>query len=134
MEGEVLLLHHVELYVSDLKESRQFWGWFLSELGYEPFQKWENGQSWKVNETYLVFVQAEERFLDIPYHRCRVGVNHLAFHARSRKHVDEMTLKLTDRGIPILYTDKHPYAGGDDYYAVFFEDPDRMKVELVAPE
>jgi catechol 2,3-dioxygenase-like lactoylglutathione lyase family enzyme len=134
MEGEVHLLHHVELYVSDLQKSCEFWGWFLEELGYEPYQKWENGQSWKVNETYLVFVQAEERYLDIPYHRCRVGLNHLAFHARSRKHVDEMTMKLTDKGIPILYTDKHPYAGGDDYYAVFFEDSDRMKVELVAPE
>ena len=42
-------------------------------------------------ETYLVFVQAEERFLDIPYHRCRVGLNHLAFHAKSKEHVDEIT-------------------------------------------
>ena len=32
----------------------------------------------------------------------------------------------------ILYEDKHPFAGGKDYYAVFFEDPDRMKIELVA--
>lgn len=24
------------------------------------------------------------------------------------------------------------YAGGPDYYALFFEDPDRIKVELVA--
>lgn len=30
------------------------------------------------------------------------------------------------------YEDRHPYAGGPDYYAVFFEDPDRMKVEIVA--
>ena len=36
--------------------------------------------------------------------------------------------------LKILYEDKHPYAGGEDYYAVFFEDPDRIKVELVAPE
>ncbi len=28
----------------------------------------------------------------------------------------------------------HPYAGGDDHYAVYFEDPERIKVELVAPE
>jgi catechol 2,3-dioxygenase-like lactoylglutathione lyase family enzyme len=134
MEGEVPLLHHVELYVSDIKKSTEFWGWFLEELGYQPYQKWENGQSWKMKGTYLVFVQAEERFLDIPYHRCRVGLNHLAFHAESRTHVDEMTKKLRDRGIQVLYPDKHPFAGGNDYYAVYFEDPDRVKVELVAPE
>ncbi len=44
-----------------------------------------------------------------------------------------MTEKLRRRKITILYEDRHPYAGGKGYYAVFFEDPDRMKVELIAP-
>ncbi|MFD1363135.1 MULTISPECIES: VOC family protein [Bacillaceae] len=127
------LLHHIEIYVSDLKRSIDFWSWYLEELGYKSFQKWEGGQSWKIGDTYIVFVQTEERFLDVPYHRCRVGLNHLAFHADSRQHVDDMTKKLEDKGITILYTEQHPFAGGDDHYAVYFEDPDRIKVELVAP-
>lgn len=127
------MLHHIEIYVSDLAKSCRFWGWLLEELGYEEYQRWEKGQSWKQGDTYLVFVQTEERFLDVTYHRCRVGLNHLAFHAKSREHVDIVTEKLREMGAPILYEDKHPYAGGEDYYAVFFEDPDRMKVELVAP-
>lgn len=45
------LLHHIELYVSNLKKSVDFWGWFLEELGYIPFQEWENGQSWKLGNT-----------------------------------------------------------------------------------
>lgn len=128
------LIHHIEIYVSDLKRTADFWSWFLKDLGYASFQEWESGQSWKVDQTYIVFVQAEDRFLDIPYHRCRVGLNHLAFHASSRQHVDEMTDKLKDRGINILYSEKHPFAGGESHYAVYFEDPDRIKVELVAPE
>lgn len=127
------LIHHIEIYVSNLKNTVDFWSWFLEELGYSDFQKWEGGNSWRLGETYIVFVQAEERFLDVPYHRCRVGLNHLAFHAISREHVDDVTKKLEDKEIGILYADKHPYAGGIDYYAVFFEDPDRIKVELVAP-
>lgn len=127
------LIHHIELYVSNLKQSVDFWGWLLEELGYSSFQKWEKGQSWRIGETYLVFVQAEDRFLDIPYHRCRVGLNHLAFHASSRAQVDEITRKLKEKGVNILYLDKHPFAGGEHHYAVYFEDPDRMKVELVAP-
>lgn len=126
------MIHHIEIYVSDLTQSKAFWGWFLNELGYHIYQSWEKGQSWKLGSSYLVFVQAEERFLDIPYHRCRVGLNHLAFYAKSRGHVDEMTSKLKERGVTILYEDKHPYAGGNQHYAVFFEDPDRIKVELVA--
>jgi catechol 2,3-dioxygenase-like lactoylglutathione lyase family enzyme len=126
-------LHHIELYVSNLKRSIDFWGWFLDELGYEPFQEWESGRSWRMGEMYIVFVQAETRFLDIPYHRGRVGLNHLAFHAASRQQVDEIARKLRGRGVTILYADKHPFAGGKDHYALYFEDPDRMKVELVAP-
>ncbi|MDX8365669.1 VOC family protein [Cytobacillus sp. IB215665] len=127
------LIHHIEINVNDLKTSIAFWSWVLEELGYEPFQKWESGQSWKIGDTYIVFVQTDERFMDIPYHRCRVGLNHLAFHASSRQQVDDMTKKLKEKGVKILYTDKHPFAGGEKYYAVFFEDPDRIKVELVAP-
>ncbi|WP_017187396.1 VOC family protein [Alkalibacillus haloalkaliphilus] len=128
------LLHHIEIYVSNLEESANFWRWFLEELGYTSYQEWESGCSFKLGDTYIVFVQAEDRFLDVPYHRCRVGLNHLAFHAESRQYVDEMTEKLKSRGVRILYTDQHPFAGGANYYAVYFEDPDRIKVELVAPE
>jgi len=127
------LLHHIEIYISDLKRTSDFWGWFLGELGYSTFQKWDGGQSWKLGDTYLVFVQTEKRFLGDPYHRCHVGLNHLAFHAESRQQVDEMTEKLKGRGVTLLYTDRHPFAGGENHYAVYFEDPDRIKVELVAP-
>ncbi|MEH7305536.1 VOC family protein [Neobacillus drentensis] len=127
------MLHHLEIYVSNISKSSEFWGWLLTELEYKPYQKWDSGISWKQGETYLVFVQAEECFLDVPYHRSRVGLNHLAFHAVSREQVDQITTQLKDKGVNILYQDKHPFAGGDDHYAVFFEDPDRIKVELVAP-
>ncbi|MBN6205282.1 VOC family protein [Ralstonia pickettii] len=127
------LIHHIELYVSNLKQSAEFWGWFLEELGYEVFQEWNDGKSWRLGETYIVFVQTEERFLDIPYHRKRIGLNHLAFHASSQQQIEEMTNKLREKGINILYQDRHPFAGGENHYAVYFEDPDRIKVELVAP-
>ncbi|MCM3784183.1 VOC family protein [Neobacillus mesonae] len=127
------MIHHLEIYVSNLERSTEFWGWLLKELGYEVYQKWEKGISWKYHHTYLVFVQVEEKHMDIPYHRCKVGLNHLAFHAQSRKQVDELTSRLRDQGVRILYEDLHPYAGGEKHYAVYFEDPDRIKVELVAP-
>jgi len=127
-------LHHVEINVSDLAETISFWNWFLNDLGYKVFQKWDSGQSWKLESTYIVFVQTEERFLSSPYYRRHVGLNHLAFHARSRDHVDEIIATLREKGVPILYEDRHPFAGGEDHYAVYFEDPDRIKVELVAPD
>ena len=127
------LLHHIEIYVSDLKRSTEFWKWFLESMGYSEFQKWDAGISFKLGDTYLVFVQTEEKHLDEPYHRCKTGLNHLAFHADSRDQIDKMTIELKARNVSILYSNEHPHAGGSKYYAVFFEDPDRIKVEVVAP-
>jgi catechol 2,3-dioxygenase-like lactoylglutathione lyase family enzyme len=125
-------LHHVEMYVRDLKVSREFWSWLLERLGYTLYQEWDQGFSYILNDCYLVFVQAEERWLDVPFHRCRPGLNHLAFGVNGEAQVDALTAELRARGARILYADRHPYAGGPDYYAVFCEDPDRLKVEITA--
>jgi len=126
-------LHHVDINVSDLKHSTEFWGWFLAELGYSKYTEWKSGIGWKLGETYIDIIQVEPEHIDPPYHRKRVGLNHLAFHAESREHVDELTKKLKLRGISVLYPDRHPFAGGPDSYAVFFQDPDRIKLEVAAP-
>jgi catechol 2,3-dioxygenase-like lactoylglutathione lyase family enzyme len=135
LEGESLSqaskLHHIEIYCSSLEKSAQFWSWFLGEIGYKQFQKWPGGISFKLGSTYIVFVQAETKHLDFGFHRCRPGLNHLAFHAPSKQCVDTMTSKMKERGIKILYSEKHPHAGGTDSYGVFFEDPERLKVELM---
>jgi catechol 2,3-dioxygenase-like lactoylglutathione lyase family enzyme len=126
-------VHHIEINVSDLHRSVEFWNWLLIELGYKPFQQWDLGKSWKLASTYLVLVQTEASHIPAGYHRKHTGLNHLAFHAASRDQVDKITAELHKRGYEILYPDRHPFAGGQNYYAVFFEDPDRIKVEIVAP-
>lgn len=125
------VLHHIEIYVSKLEKTIEFWGWLLSELGYVKYQEWDKGISYRLLDTYIVFVQTEDKYLDVEYHRKRTGLNHIAFHVESELVIDKLTNDLKERQVTILYNDKHPYAGGENYYAVFFEDPDRIKVELV---
>ncbi|MCL1925500.1 MAG: VOC family protein [Defluviitaleaceae bacterium] len=124
------MINHIEIYVSNLQKSLVMWEWFLNELGYEKFQKWEQGESYKLGEFYIVFVQAEEKFLKDGYHRKRIGLNHLAFKANSKEQIDKISKELKKQKIKILYEEKHPYAGGENHYAVYFEDYDRIKVEL----
>jgi catechol 2,3-dioxygenase-like lactoylglutathione lyase family enzyme len=81
-----------------------------------------------------VFCKPPDEHLDAGYHRKRVGLNHLAFRAASRAQVDELRQWVRQAGYPMLYEDKYPYAGGPGYYAVYCEDPDRIKVEVVAPK
>ncbi len=66
-----------------------------------------------------------------PHDRTAPGLHHVAFHAASRSDVDGLHEVLIEIGATILdapaeYPD---YARG--YYAVFFADPDGLKLELV---
>ncbi|PPA69742.1 VOC family protein [Jeotgalibacillus proteolyticus] len=126
------MIHHVELYVADLAKSKDYWGWLLSELGYEKFQEWEQGVSFKKEKAYIVFVQTEEKYVEAGYHRKRIGLNHLAFWAKSIEQVDNLADQMRSRGMRLLYEDRYPFAGGRDHYALYGEDPDRIKVEIVA--
>jgi len=69
----------------------------------------------------------------LKYHRCSVGLNHLAFKVDSKEIVDDLRKHCLENKVICLYDEKYPHAnGGKEYYALFIEDPDRVKVEFVA--
>lgn len=123
-------IHHLEVYVSDLAASARFWGWLLARFGYEPFQEWDDGISFRTASTYLAFVLAPDASRDLD--RRQAGLNHIAFALPDPVAVDDLHRELAARGERLLYDDRYPHAGGSDHYAVFFEDPDGIKVEVVA--
>jgi catechol 2,3-dioxygenase-like lactoylglutathione lyase family enzyme len=123
-------LEHLDIYVSDLARSGEFWGGFLQQLGYREYAKSATGWSWTNDESTVFLLQTEPNYLDPPYHRKRVGLNHLAFGVSSRRMIDALAAFLTERGVPLLYGGPRT---GRKTYAVFFEDPDRIKIEVAAP-
>ena len=129
------MLHHIEIYVSDLEQSIKFWTPFTEKLGYEA-ERWSGGMNYfaETTEPYLCLLQASEEHRAAGYHRKRIGLNHLAFRARSRQHVDEVRAWLAESGHTLLYDDRYPFATAPGYYAVFCEDPDRLKLEVSSPE
>lgn len=128
------MLHHIEIYVSDLERSVEFWTPFMEKLGYEA-EQWSGGMNYVtgMTEPYLCLLQVSNEHRSAGYHRKRVGLNHLAFMAKSRQHVDEVRAWLKESGHALLYDERYPFATAPDYYAVFCEDPDRIKLEVVAP-
>ena len=125
-------MDHLEIYVSNLKMSYAFYSWLLPQLGFEAYQNWAAGFSFRKKDFYLVFVQTQAKYLANGYNRCNVGLNHLAFSVSSRAKVDFFKKQLEQQQVTLLYPDRYPYAGGKDHYACFFEDPDRIKLEIVA--
>lgn len=125
------VIHHIELWVPDLRRAVASWGWLLGELGYAQFQDWPDGRSWRLGDTYLVVEQSSALAAD-SHERLRPGLNHLALHAGSTAQLDALTERAVDHGWTLLFADRHPHAGGDDHYAAYLENSDGFEVELVA--
>ena len=126
-------LHHVELWVPDLRRATEEWGWLLGELGYAPLQEWTAGRSWRHGDTYIVVERSPA--MTVPEHdRHRGGLNHLAFHAGGRHDVDALGAAGPSHGWSLMFGDAHPHAGGPDHYAAYLSNTDGYEVELVADE
>ena len=132
--GEVVtgLIHHLEFWVPDLDRSVVSWGWLLDELGYKPFGDWPGGRSWRAGYTYIVLEQSPDRTAS-RHDRKRPGLNHLAFHVADRDQVEKLVAVAPSYGWRLMFTDRHPYAGGEGHYAAYLENADGFEVELVAP-
>jgi catechol 2,3-dioxygenase-like lactoylglutathione lyase family enzyme len=64
------------------------------------------------------------------YDRYRIGLHHLAFEAFSRAAVDERADWLRANGM-LLESEPQEYTYSPGYYAVFFYDPDGLKLEIL---
>lgn len=128
MTGSV---HHVFINASNLERSREFYAWLMPQLGY-PAQ-WQFDASscgWLGAAGSFWIKQTAPEFSRDTFHKDRVGLCEIAFRAETREQVDELYRQLLHRGAMVLDAPReYPYVPG--YYAVFFADPDGIKLELV---
>jgi len=121
----------VELWVPDLAGAAVPWGWLLGELGWEPYQDWPKGHSWRHGVTYLVLEQSPA-LTGTTHDRLAPGLNHLAFTVAGRTEVDRLTAASAQHGWTLMFADRHPHAGGPESYAAYLEDAWGYEVELCA--
>jgi glyoxylase I family protein len=129
---------HIDLVVSSLERSLAFYRELLEPLGWTRLSEIEGERGERV--VYLggeprpwTGVSLREKQSDAhgaPYERYALGIHHLAFRAPSREAVDARSAWLEANGWTI---ESHPreYDYTPGYYAVFFYDPDGIKLELV---
>jgi len=125
-------VHHVDLVVSSIERSLPFYRDLLAPLGYHRIGEveGERGETiWYLSGPEVVLGLREAQ-TDGAYDRYRVGLHHLAFEASSRALVDERTAWLAERGAEIE-SEPQEYGYMPGYYAVFFYDPDGLKLEIL---
>jgi glyoxylase I family protein len=129
------LVDHVDLVVSSIQRSLPFYRGLLGPLGWVVVVQQEGERGEPIH--YLggpdwagSLGLRERQSGEAPPDRYAVGLHHVALGAPSRKAVDEAARWLRDRGAEIEGGpgERH-YTPG--YYAVFFYDPDGIKLEIV---
>jgi glyoxylase I family protein len=127
-------VHHVDLVVSSIERSLRFYRELLGPLGFHRVSEveGERGETiyYLVGPGTSLGLRQATRPPSEPYDRYAVGLHHLCFEASSRAAVNERADWVVRQGAEIESgPEEYGYIPG--YYAVFFYDPDGMKLEIV---
>ena len=119
---------HLGLNVSNFAESSKFYSKLFEVLGFKRIKLSENKAAWTTREGFGIWLYqsqtGQKKVSSAP------GLQHLCFKAKTKTDVDKvyaLLLKIKTRvfGEPKLMKEYLP-----NYYAVYFADPDGIKLEV----
>jgi catechol 2,3-dioxygenase-like lactoylglutathione lyase family enzyme len=125
--SRVVGIDHLVIRVSDYEKSRQFYGKLFNFLGFKVSEEYQDAIGWSNGKTLFWIGPADAQGKKHKHRSGDVGFHHYAFQLRSRKDVDELQAFLKDELHATIVDPAGEYY--DDYYAVFFLDPDGLKLE-----
>ncbi|MBS3168654.1 VOC family protein [Candidatus Woesearchaeota archaeon] len=135
--GKLLPDGHIVLTVKNLKKSSKWYKEVLGWLDYSVAFEDNKNIYFKNKEVpiYIAIFQGKKKFEKDKFNRYRVGFHHLALKVKSKKIVDEFYEFLKSKRVNIVEPPKNILDYGDKlYYAVFFNDPDDLRLEVVYEE
>ena len=130
-------IDHLDLTVRDPAASRAFYAAVLGFFGYRLAAEHDRGFDWDLRDadgtlvSSIGVMRATGDGLSRWHDRYSPGLHHVAWRAESREDVARLHALLIEMGAEILDppADYPQYAPG--YHAVFFADPDGLKLEFV---
>ena len=126
-------LYHVQINVRDANASLPFYKSLLGYLDFRVIHEETGVAGFSDGTTDLWLIATDANHAGFGFHRKRSGINHVAFRVGRRADVDRFRDEfLIPRMMPTLYGTPREFPEyRPGYYAVFFEDPDRLKLEVV---
>src|SRR3989344_2814762 len=120
---------HITISVSNFDKSKIFYAKLFTKVGYTKVAEGEQSARWKSPEGFSFGIK-QAKYKEPKYRFFSPGIHHFCFKAQSAKQVDELySLLLKEKTRIYDKPQKYPEYT-DKYYAVFFADPDGIKLEL----
>lgn len=127
-------VYHLQINVRDPAVSLPFYRALLGYLEYRAVYQSDTVAGFSSGTGADIWVMATApAHAGHGFHRKRPGLNHLALRVDQRADVDRFRDEfMIPRGLGALYRTPREFPEyRPGYYAVFFEDPDRLKLEVV---
>ena len=123
----VVGIDHLVLSVGDFERSKEFYKKLLGFLGFKLKYEYPDMAGWSNGKTLFWIAAADAQGKKHKYRKGDIGFHHYAFELSSRKDVDELGAFLQKNAMTVVDPPGEYY--GRNYYAVYFTDPDGMKLE-----
>lgn len=125
----VIGIDHLAIRVSDFQRSKRFYDRLLTFMGFALEWEFDHVAGWNNGKTMLWITQAEGPGLKRRHHTGDIGFHHYAFELSRRADVDALYAFLKKEKATIVDPPADYPSYGEGYYAVFFLDPDGLKLE-----
>jgi len=117
-------LGHIKIAAGNFEKSAAFYEKLFWRLGFEKI----HDTAWRTKEGFGIWItQAKEKQT---YVFQAPGLHHLCVKAEAKTLVDDIYTFLTEEGVTIFDPPQSYPEYTKDYYAVFFADPDGIKLEV----
>ena len=136
-------IDHIQITVKDLNKAEAFYDKLMPILGFDLSKKSKGRVAdhefdvieYSHPELIIGFNSPRKIFENDDVHRRKPGsLHHLAFQAQSREEVDALYVQIAKTEAQIIEVPRFYPQHGESYYALFFKDPDGIKLEIVFEE
>ena len=125
----VVGIDHLVLSVGDFARSKAFYDKVLGFLGFKLKYDLDDMAGWSNKKTLFWIAKADAEGRKHTHRKGDIGFHHYAFECSSRKDIDDLGAFLEKNDVKIFDPPGEYY--DDKYYAVYFADPDGMKLEAM---
>ncbi|HLI13232.1 MAG TPA: VOC family protein [Alphaproteobacteria bacterium] len=127
--ARVIGIDHLVIRVSDFTASRRFYDKVLGALGFQRKYTFARTAGWSNGKTLFWIGEADAEGKRHPHRIGNIGFHHYAFELARRRDVDELYAVLKRNKVTVVDPPAEYPDYGKGYYAVFFLDPDGLKLE-----